>query len=303
MIDRIAKTATVAGALASAAVFVSGPAAAQEVPVYEPSSPWHLNYADDSCRIARTFGEGDDKTILMMDRFGPGDRFDLIIAGLAIEHMGVRKTDRGFKMQFGPVEPLQEMNPYLGALEGYGDALFDNASLTPTPEDFAFENGDPAQLSYSISAEREAATEWIGIRSKRSPGFKLATGPMGEILNAMRQCTAELMTHWGIDVVRHETLSRAAYPKNDPGDWITTSDYPSSAVRRNHQGAIAFRLSVDAEGKPTQCHIQGASEPAEFNDLVCSLLRKRARFDPALDANGEAMPSFFRGKVMFLLPD
>jgi len=42
-----------------------------------PSSPWVVNYADDSCSLGRAFGEGDQKVTVFFDQYEPGDTFTL----------------------------------------------------------------------------------------------------------------------------------------------------------------------------------------------------------------------------------
>lgn len=58
-------------------------AAAQPVRL-QPSSPWIVNYADESCRLVRTFGEGKSKTVLEFESEAPG-RMDLLVVGSPLE--------------------------------------------------------------------------------------------------------------------------------------------------------------------------------------------------------------------------
>jgi hypothetical protein len=44
------------------AALAAGPLSAKAPPTpltLEPSSPWNMHYADDSCRLLRSFGKGD----------------------------------------------------------------------------------------------------------------------------------------------------------------------------------------------------------------------------------------------------
>ena len=45
------------------------------------TSAWNVDYADDRCRLMRQFGVGDEKVFAIFDRYGPGERFRMTIAG------------------------------------------------------------------------------------------------------------------------------------------------------------------------------------------------------------------------------
>ena len=51
-------------ALAAIATVTSPAAAAADPVVLKPSSPWNVDFAETKCRLARLFGEGDDRHLL-----------------------------------------------------------------------------------------------------------------------------------------------------------------------------------------------------------------------------------------------
>lgn len=59
---------------------------------------------------------------------------------------------------------------------------------------------------------------------------------------------------------------------------------------------MQFRLDVDPEGKVAACHILARTDPDDFSKLTCKLMSGRARFIPALDAQGKPVKSFFVSK-------
>jgi hypothetical protein len=65
---------------------------------------------------------------------------------------------------------------------------------------------------------------------------------------------------------------------------------------------VEFRLSIGADGVPLACHIQETTRPKEFDNAVCKSLMRRARFEPALDATGTAITSYYRNTVRFQIP-
>ena len=82
-------------------------------------------------------------------------------------------------------------------------------------------------------------------------------------------------------------------PRSAPQNWVQPSDYPDSAVRRDAFGMVRFRLDVDATGSVTGCHILNTSGFWVLDERTCLLLSRRAKFYPARDASGEAIPAVF----------
>ncbi|MGI8942932.1 MAG: hypothetical protein ACR2FJ_01610 [Qipengyuania sp.] len=60
----------------------SAPALAKEGPVVlAPTSSWQLDFAEENCRLARTFGSADDIWIVYFTQHGPSESFELTLAG------------------------------------------------------------------------------------------------------------------------------------------------------------------------------------------------------------------------------
>ena len=198
-------------------------------------------------------------------------------------------------MKFGPDEAIQDRSFFLSTFPEIGAAVTGTMTSAPRGEKETERESDDNPMVYRISSEREDAIQWFGMRTEDSSGFRFETGSMGKIMEAMRECTLDLMSGWGIDLERHKSMTRRPKPANDASDWVTVSDYRSSLISRGDQGIIRFRLSIDTDGRPTQCHIQGGNASEALEDYACGLLVRRARFEPVLDKNGEAMESFYRG--------
>ena len=72
-----------------------------------------------------------------------------------------------------------------------------------------------------------------------------------------------------------------------------------SMLRDGYEGIVNFRLLVDQAGKPTDCEVQRSTRPKEFDDAVCRAAMRRAEFEPALDAQGKPVPSYWIATVNF----
>ncbi len=76
-------------------------------------------------------------------------------------------------------------------------------------------------------------------------------------------------------------------PRGDIRGLFTSEDYPSMALRHQEQGGVRARLHVGPDGRVTQCKIAESSGSEHLDRATCTVLRARARFEPALDEAGQ----------------
>lgn len=91
-------------------------------------------------------------------------------------------------------------------------------------------------------------------------------------------------------------------PKGRSGDWVTTDDYPSRALREEEEGTTRFTLSVGADGKPTNCSVVSSSGHPDLDSAACTNLMRRARFKPATDGNGAPTTGSYTNSVRWQIP-
>lgn len=99
------------------------------------------------------------------------------------------------------------------------------------------------------------------------------------------------------------TLARDPTPLGSPGNWFTTNDYPSRALREEREGAAEAHLTISVEGRPTACSIYSSSGHPDLDTATCSNLMRRARFNPALDAEGQPTTGAYASRVSWRIPD
>ena len=291
----------------AALVLLHQPAWAADEPVrLAPSSKWHVEYADDSCRLARQFGEGERTSLVVIERFQPGDPFRLTVTG----PFKRARSGADAALRFGPAESEQNVSFLEAEWQGRPALIFPGSlRIAPMTEQEqqareAVAESDEAHLfePAPIGAEREGAATFLSVDAPGASAFLFETGSLGEPFAALRKCMDELLTHWGIDVERHRSLTREATPVGSPGKWLRSTDYPTSLLRKGAQGVVHFRLSVDGEGKVSGCHIQRSTRPAGFDEAVCDALTRRARLEPALDAEGIPIASYYINTARFIIP-
>lgn len=86
------------------------------------------------------------------------------------------------------------------------------------------------------------------------------------------------------------------------GAWITTDDYPPSAIRAGEEGVVGISLQVGADGRAQSCTVTVPSGHAALDQATCRLYQRRARFTPARDDAGNAIPSTFADRIRWELP-
>ncbi len=295
----------IARAIGVCALAASAPGHAANGVVLAPASKWSVDYADDACRLMRTFGPDERKTALVLERFAPGHVLVLVVAGPPLR--GARGEVAKFR--FGPGQPEAEHPVMHGKLADFAPALIASSiRLSEEGEDDRDETWDelePARTFADLASEEQQVARgisWLLVKASGHDEVRLELGDMAAPMAALDSCTRELIAHWGIDAERHAPLSRRASPASNPGNWLTYRDYPVHMLRAGMEGLVQFRLMVDESGKATSCHIQSSTRPQEFDDAVCKGLLRRAKFKPALDASGAALASYFRSSVRFELP-
>lgn len=288
------------GGFLAGAALVSSAALAEDAgpPVLAPTSQWNISYDEDSCRLLRMFGTGDDRTVFYIERYEPGDKFFMVVAGNGIN----KRSSIPTTVRFGPSGKTIDDNRTYGDLGDFGPAILINeASLAELGDSESAAEAEFDQQALAtdtdifgqvLGPDQERAVSWLEVKSGTKKPFRLALGPMDKPMEAMRKCTADLVTNWGFDLAALRGMSRAPVPVNSPGAWLTAKDYPGTALGRGQQGIVQVRLAVGTDGSPQSCHIQKSTRPVEFDEAVCRGLMKRARFHPALGADGEPMPSF-----------
>jgi len=162
----------------------------------------------------------------------------------------------------------------------------------------ALKPDDPAP---AITPADEARVTGVTIQRAREPEIRLEFGALDKPLEQMRNCLSNLVAQWGYDPAVQAALSRKLTPAGDPRNWVINEDYPEEALRKGQSAIIAFRLDVDPKGGVTGCYVLERTDSDLLAKRACELLSRRARFNPALDAQGTAVRSFFVSKFSWIV--
>lgn len=123
---------------------------------------------------------------------------------------------------------------------------------------------------------------------------------MGAALDAQRHCNDNILSSWGVDP---KLLANLRSPPRAIGNWsnlIEYSDYPILSALRRDSGEVTMRFQVGTDGRARNCVVLVSSGYAALDSTSCRLIEQRARFEPAVDQDGHAVPAIVSETVNWL---
>ncbi|MEO7634679.1 MAG: TonB family protein [Sphingomicrobium sp.] len=76
--------------------------------------------------------------------------------------------------------------------------------------------------------------------------------------------------------------------KGDLRTLFSADDYPAAAESAGAEGTARASLTIGPDGRVTGCSITQSSGNSSLDSATCNVLRRRAKFTPARDSNGNA---------------
>lgn len=125
----------------------------------------------------------------------------------------------------------------------------------------------------------------------RKLALELSTLGFAEAARAMDTCNRDLRSHWNADEAGQARISTKAAALLTPDRYVTASDYPSQASFEGRDGSTAVSLLIDEAGAVKDCLVEKASGVATLDAQTCIIIRERAKFNPAKDAEGTPIRS------------
>jgi hypothetical protein len=285
----------------SASLVVPASAWAKEKPSVslERMGKWEVNYDDDSCHLMAEFGKGDERVFFKMTRVSHTDQFELTLFGNAFAN---RDLDLPVEIGFGDAGPSykREGTSIVTGKEKIPGVVLGSLYLDGWSPRIG---KDLAWMPHRVSPAIEAAITYIDVKPELRKRHRLQTGSLGPVMIAMRQCTDNLVRYWGYDPEVLRNLSRSVEPAGNPANWLKPKDFPNSPKSEIESGRLAFRLDISDAGQVTGCKVLYRTKSDIYTDQVCTALVQRAKFKPALDAQGKPVKSFYINRVLWLIMD
>ena len=112
---------------------------------------------------------------------------------------------------------------------------------------------------------------------------------------------------WSIAVaalIAGTAVAQPNVPADQSRNWDTFMKlYPKRALAAGEQGLVAFRLTLDRDGHPTECQVTHTSGHKLLDNETCELLMMHAELKPPKDAQGDRMAAFrTEGVINWRLP-
>lgn len=273
-----------------------------DVPLVEAQGAWQLDAGEERCRLARVYGEAPDGHLLFLEQDRPSGFVHIAIASPTLKKVKRRKS---IVLQFGNL-PASEIEQYQdGNIGPFPDAVIIGRKTLNEgePEDEV----DPSVSERNsglarIDTERYANVSQLAISQNGRHLLVLELPNFQSALDALNACSENFVSYWGLDLERHRTMQRGVRWTNSRqvADRLV-SQYPTEALRRGEQGSVRFLAIVEKNGELLECRQSDITKLESLESPICTTMR-HAEFEPAIDANGEPMKSYFVGEVRYVIP-
>ncbi|MFO6446736.1 energy transducer TonB [Erythrobacter sp. NE805] len=287
---------TITAAALCALVLAAAPARAEIVELAS-SSPWNVDFGETKCRLARIFGEGENRHLLFFEQYWPSGRVGMTAAGPSFKRFRSRQPTA---LAFAAGQQPRRTEPFTGNVEGYGDAVvyssvrIDGRGGTDAED----KEEDTVGGIPALDKPGAKAVEFVSLK-QRGDEIRLKTGPLDAAFEVLDRCALDLVGTWGLDIEAHRTaMSLPRWTNRDAVVRRIVADYPRDALSAGEQGIMRLRVIVSAEGKVEDCAILKATNADRLDSPACRAMAL-ARFEPARDAQGKPMRSYHAESIVY----
>jgi TonB family protein len=232
----------------------------------QPTRGWVVDYRDDQCLATRDYGSADKPLTLGVRPSPNGETYELMVA-----------------------------RPHSGpdfANEQKGAVNFGRGKIKSWLLNYGGKSTRSDIYQFRISAAemqqaRSAPTVTLSTESAAAFTFQLASMPA--LLKTLEDCTMDLKRYWNMGAGNEQLVAAAS--KGDLRGIFSADDYPQEALYRGQGGDSVFLLLIDEKGNVAGCHVLEPSGVPALDAMGCQVIRKRAKFVPATDAQGKPIRS------------
>ena len=237
---------------------LAGEASAVPLP---PMGGWSVDYGEAQCLAVRRFQIERDGVILSIRPSFNGETQEILLTRIG-SAPALAKEESG-TIDFGAGPQVVPVLSYKA--KGVGLAIH--------------------RLRVPSSAQAQLrSSKWMEVTAFGAT-TRVESGPLGSVLKALDTCLADLKSHWNN---APETAARVrASAKGDIRHVFSHADYPSEALSRLQEGTAQYILLIDPNGRVAGCDLVKPSGVLLLDFMGCQAITQRARFTPALDADGK----------------
>ena len=257
--------------LISAAMAVTAGSVAAALPpppLARPTAQWVVDFAEKRCLASRAYVAGNNELVVGIQPLPSTDRTRIYIQAAS----DLRTLDsQSAKISIG--------NERLPA--GY-------LAVEPVVK--------PGHVRYSFGLDRGTLQKLIQAGRLTVDSKKLRADipltKLPSIAILLDQCSQALLAHWGLTPEAQAALVSFPKPKGSR-PILLASDYPKMAIDRLAIGVVEVVLNVDSSGKAVGCRMVRSSGHPDLDAVTCKRLQQRAKFDPAINRQGQAVTSVY----------
>ncbi|MEM7690033.1 MAG: TonB family protein [Pseudomonadota bacterium] len=267
-----------------------------KVTALKPISDWNLDYGAGRCRLARLFGSNEDRHLLFFDQAAPDDSFGVTLAGSQASNFS--RPGRTY-VGFDPETELRRLERLgSGDVPGYGPAIILTAyTIAPSAAERA-SAPTPEHVSAGIDPRALANSDRVTFMSGKRV-LSLETGNMMAPIEALNACTDDLINDWGLDPEKHRSYRPAKMRNLRAFTKSIQANYPRKALVKGQSGIVRMRVTVEADGSASDCALEKTTKAESLNSPACKTAMRFAKFDPALDRDGQPMRSFYATNITY----
>ncbi|WP_369026517.1 hypothetical protein [Qipengyuania sp. RANM35] len=274
----------------------------------KPIGQWNLDMGENKCRIARVFGSEEQKAAFYLEQWSPSEEADWAVA--AREVAGFR-SDRKTTYAFGPGGKSDDFEFTKTSFGDFGNLVGARSKIVsddPSQEDVNSNDDDerdwqarPRGLE-QLDSDRAAQITSLTLSQSGRTDVVIETGGLKPVLAAMNACMEDLVRHWGLDPAEQRRVVSPPKATNMPKvvQYIM-STYPAGALRKGAQATFHLRIMVGTNGAVEECVLtnQTLAEDFDMKRHPCFAFTTRAVMEPARDAAGEPVRSFYTARIAY----
>ncbi len=253
---------------------------------YEPVAQWSLSARADHCAITRRFTKDGDEAVLSIRKAWPGGSAQFAVAADSMG--GVRIP---IKAGFAPSSKMDEFREVAPAAIGGKPAIVFAGSLLRKAT---------ANESVAEDTVDGEVTHFVITGASKEP-IVLHTYAMEKARTALDNCVDEMLGK-ALQVLpseQSELASHASPVKQEEWAQKIMANYPSEMIRQGIEGTVRVGLIIDKNGRVSHCFPKDQMAAKGLRDAACGTLIEYARFRPARDAKGEAMPHLWSTQIIY----
>lgn len=242
----------------------------------QPTGKWVVDFGDSRCVAQRIYGETGKPVYLLIKASAVGEGLQLSVAQKGPNGYGVQEPA---KLTMGKGEPIK----LLQLRYGIEKKQVRTVNLT---------RAQMEQLASSTELRWDTA----------NLDYSIPLGPMANLIKVVEKCRVGLGDYWNGTPEKKALLKQPVSMNTTIRKLFSSDDYPSQAVFGVQSGTAHIIALIDEKGQMADCMVVETSGIAVLDAQTCIIMHKRAKFSPAIGADGKPAKSTFTQRVRWEMP-